>query len=227
MTITPVNRGLYAALLLDEKTWSWNWRYNPSLKDHMHALGVIAANYNDLEGQFYRLFYVIMSDMDAGKLIFSKLNNAERMEVALKLGEHTSPTFRTLFEYFISGFGTLHENRNILMHSKAHNALDKELDISHITLAKQSKRSPHENNFVSLDIQELRTIADDMANFSTFGFDLFMWRLALAVGGTITWADGTSLTPTLPERPLAPRKLVLSPQEAPISAPPQIESSGE
>jgi hypothetical protein len=25
-----------------------DWTYNPNLKDHMHALGVIAANYNEL-----------------------------------------------------------------------------------------------------------------------------------------------------------------------------------
>ena len=83
--LTNTNRGLYAALLLDEKPWSWNWKFNPNLKEHMHALGVIAANYNELEGHFYRLFYLTLNKFEVGKIIFSKFNNAERIETALKL----------------------------------------------------------------------------------------------------------------------------------------------
>src|SRR5436309_2741829 len=112
---SPKLSNLYAALLLGEKPWSWDWRYNPKLKEHMHALGVIAANYNELEGHFYRLFYLILNKFEAGSIIFSKLSNAERIEVALKLAEREQDNFSDLFRYFISGFGIASENRNILM----------------------------------------------------------------------------------------------------------------
>ena len=194
----------------------------------MHALGVIAANYNELEGHFYQLFYATMGKMDVGKLVFSKLNNAERMEIALKLSEtDPSPTFRELFEYFISGYGVATENRNILMHSKAHNAWPFDISVVHLTLAKPSKKSPDENNFINLDLSELRTVADDMANFAMFGWSLFYWRSAVPFGGTITWASGEKVTPSLPEKPAEPRRLVLSPQEAPAGTPPSQLSSGE
>jgi hypothetical protein len=225
--LTNTNRGLYAALLLDEKPWSWNWKFNPNLKEHMHALGVIAANYNELEGHFYLLFYLTLNKFEVGKIIFSKLNNAERIETALKLAETEPANFRDLFRYFISGYGIASENRNILMHSKAHNAWPYDISVSHLTLAKPSKKSPDENNFISLDVPELRSIADDMARFGSFGFDLFLWRLALLTGGILTWADGDTTTPTLPRKPPEPRRLLLSPQEVPTSAPPQPQSSGE
>jgi hypothetical protein len=210
--------------LIGDKPWSWTWKYNPNLLNHMHAFGVIAANYNDLEGQFYRLFFLTMGKMEAGKIVFAKLNNSERAEVALKAAETEPAAFRALFEYFISGYGTATENRNILMHSKAHNAWTREITMSHLILAKPSKKSPDENNFVSLDVSELRAIADDMANFSGFGWDLFLWRMALLTGGKISWPDGEVTTPTLPGKPPEPRKLSLSPQLIPIADSPRSHS---
>ncbi|TYL80326.1 hypothetical protein [Bradyrhizobium cytisi] len=223
----PVYRGLLAALLLDEKPWSWNWKYNPSLKEHMHALGVIAANYNDLEGQFYRLFYITQTHFEVGKLVFSKLNNAQRMEVARKVAETQPLSFRERYEHFISGYGTATDNRNILMHSKAHNASLSDLTSSHLTLAKPSKKTPDENNFISLDVAELRSVADDMAEFAMFGSQLFYWRIAALSGGTITWEGGETATPTLPDKPRLPRALTLSTQPDQATAPPQLEASGE
>lgn len=206
----------------------WYFRHYPNHRDHMQALGVIAANYNDLEGAFYRLFFIIMHNVNVGKLVFAKLNNAERMSVARKAAEIEPAVFRPLFEYFIAGFGVATENRNILMHSKAHNAgALASLGQSHLTFAKSTKADMDENNFVSLEVQELRDIADDMANFSVFGFDLFLWRVALITKGTITWGDGKTTTPTLPEKPREPRKLTLSAQEAQITVSPPQQSSAE
>ena len=215
--------GILAALLGGN---SWELRHYPNHKQHMHALGVIAANYNDLEGEFYRLFYVTSDKFNVAKLIFSKLNNAERMEVALKVAQTEPALFRPLFEYFVSGFGIAAENRNILMHSKAHNAWSYEPGATtHLTLAKQIKSKPDENNFVQLEVKDLQNIADDLANLSKFGWELFLWRLALFTGGTITWADGKQTTPPLPEKPSPPRKLSLSPLEVQTTFPPPPESS--
>ncbi|MFK4505434.1 hypothetical protein LPJ38_34760 [Bradyrhizobium daqingense] len=219
--------GLLAKLFKNVAPWCWDWKYNPRLFHHMHAMGVIAANYNELEGQFYRLFFLNMHKFEVGKLVFSKLNNAERMEVALKAAETEPLAFGELFEHFISGYGIATENRNILMHSKAHNAWPKEADLSHLTLAKASKKSPDQNNFISLDISELRNIANDIDQLTNFGFRLFMWRVALPTGGLIIWDDGEQYRPSLPDKPAPPRRLVLGDQPTMASTLPRSSSSGK
>jgi hypothetical protein len=224
---TNYHGGLLAAVGGYEKLWSWDWTYNPNLKDHMHALGVIAANYNELEGNFYRLFFLTLGKIQVGKMVFSKLNNAERIEIALKMAEYEKPEFRDRYEHFISGYGTSTENRNILLHSKAHNAWPRDISVSHLTLAKPSKKSFDENNFISLDLSELRSVADDLAALKMFGSGLFYWRFASLTGGVITWDSGETATPPLPEKPPAPRRLALSPQPNQASAPPPPESSAE
>jgi len=191
----------------------------------MHTLGVIAANYNELEGSFYRLFFLTLGKFEVGKIIFAKLNNAERIETALKIAENETPEFRDRYEHFINGYGTCTENRNILLHSKAHNAWPLDIAVSRLTLAKTSKKSADENNFVSLDISELRAIADDLAALSMFGWGLFYWRFASLSGGTINWESGQSATPPLPDKPPEPRRLVLSPQSDQADSLPRLEPS--
>lgn len=223
--MSEASPGIMAALLGGD---SWQLRHYPQHRDHMQALGVIAANYNDLEGQFYRLFYLTVGNISVGKLVFAKLNNPERMAVAKKAAETEPQQFKPLFEWFISGYGTATENRNNLMHSKAHNGMSlASIGVSHLTLTKPTKANLDENNFVHLDVEDLRGIADDMANFSDFGFDLFLWRAALLTKGVIKWGDGKTTTPTLPEKPPEPRKLVLSPQESLVTVAPQPKASGE
>lgn len=212
---------------LNEPRWSWNWSFNPNLKDHIHALGVIAANYNEMEGSFYKLFSLTLGKFAAGKVIFAKLNNAERIETALRVAEQETSPFREHYEHFISGYGIGAENRNILLHSKAHNSWPLDASVSHLVLAKPSKKDPSENNFIALDIAELRAVADDLANFYLFGLALVYYRYAAITGGTITWESGQTTTPSLPDKPPSPRRLVLSPQLAPTSTPPQPEPSGE
>jgi hypothetical protein len=219
--------GLLAAIGGNEKSWSWDWTYNPNLKDHMHALGVIAANSNELEGIFYRIFFLTLGKIAVGKIVFSKLNNAERIETALKMAEYETAEFRDRYEHFISGYRISTENRNNLLHSKAHNAWPRDISVSHLTLAKPSKKSPDENNFISLDISELRSVSDDIAALASFGSGLFYWRYAFLSGGMITWESGETATPPLPEKPPVPRRLILAPLSDHIAAPPQPKPSGE
>ncbi len=226
MTDNPsAPNGLLAALLMGEKPWSWNWRYNPNLFNHMHALGVIAANYNALEGEFYRLFFVTSDKMEVGKLVFAKLNNAERIQIARAIAETEPPPFQELFLYFLDCFGTITENRNILMHSQTHDLWPYDLEDTHLTLSKASKIKPDNHGFIRLDVSELRRIADEMHEAASFGFKLFLWRFAIITGGTITWSDGSQLTPSLPEKPAEPRKLVLGPPPILKDSPPQPEAS--
>jgi len=224
---TKNNPGILAALLAGARPWSWDWTYNANLKEHFHALGVIAANYNELEGFFYRLFYLTLGKSDAGKIIFSKLNNAERIQVALKVAEGETLEFRDRYEHFISGFGTVAENRNILLHSKAHNAWPLDVSVSHLVLAKPSKHNLNENNFVSLDVTELRSVADDLHSLCLFGGGLMYWRYASVTGGVITWESGETVTPPLPDKPASPRKLALSPQPVLLGPSHQPETSGK
>jgi hypothetical protein len=83
---TSVNDPLARALGLTEgEPWSWTRHYNPGLFKHMHALGVVAANYNRLESELRLLLDVFMGDQmttaEASSYLFERLSNAERMEL--------------------------------------------------------------------------------------------------------------------------------------------------
>jgi hypothetical protein len=45
----------------------------PGLSDHLHALGVVAANYNSLEGILYSLFSFYFRDQERAGMLFSQL----------------------------------------------------------------------------------------------------------------------------------------------------------
>src|SRR5690242_5147756 len=75
----PAN--ILAQLMAGSKPWSWTWRYHSSLYDHMHALGVVAANYNHLEFVFLLLFNHHMRSHAAATVIFANLNNRYRKDV--------------------------------------------------------------------------------------------------------------------------------------------------
>ncbi|CAN5369612.1 hypothetical protein BH10PSE10_BH10PSE10_08210 [soil metagenome] len=224
MTDSAENVSLIAKLLTGDPIWCWDWKYNPSLYQHMHALGVIAANYNDLEGEFYKLFWLTFHEhrIDLAKLVFSKLNNAERIEAALRFIEkEPHADFRERFECFINGYAISTENRNNLMHSRAHNASAKDGMITALTLAKSLKADLDEQHFVTLELSELRGVADDMANLASFGWNLLLWRVAQYTGGSIPRVGGDPLVPTLPDKFPKLRKLILAPQKAPTAAPDQ------
>src|SRR5690348_1468657 len=109
-----------ARALAGEPLWSWTRNYNPNLYEHMHALGVIAANYNRLEAQLRFLLNSFMSipmiSAQAGDYLFERLSNAERMDFLKRLYNQQvgGTNLAERLDWFIKGYGICVENRNIL-----------------------------------------------------------------------------------------------------------------
>ncbi|MEH2485631.1 hypothetical protein V1280_001570 [Bradyrhizobium sp. AZCC 2230] len=205
--------------------------YNPGLADHMHALGVTAANYNRLESELRLLLDVFMGDQmtgaEAGSYLFERLSNAERMDLLkhLYISQVGGTDLSDRLDWFVSGYGICAENRNILMHSEPHGATYNALQlVSALQLRKASKKNPGVHNFISLELHELRQIADDIDRFASYGFDLALWRIASRSGGTIKLAN-REISPSLPDKPPAPIHLTLGPLKAAEDNQPPPESS--
>jgi hypothetical protein len=110
-----------------DEDWSWTRNYNPALFQHMHALGVIAANYNRLEDELRFLIYLFLDGghrrlLRADVYIFEHLNNADRIGLLEQFyKEKLSGTeLADYLDWFVLGYRTCAENRNMLMHSVPH-----------------------------------------------------------------------------------------------------------
>jgi hypothetical protein len=193
----------------------------------MHALGVIAANYNRLESELRLLLDVFMGEQmtaaEAGAYLFERLGNAARMDLLkrLYLAQVGGTDLADRLDWFVSGYGKCAENRNILMHSEPHGAACNALQlVSALELKKASKNNPGVHNFISLELRELRQVADDIDRFDIFGFDLALYQIASERGGTIR-SGGREISPSLPDKPPEPIHLKLEPPtNAKDSSPP-------
>jgi hypothetical protein len=215
-----------ASLLRGEKPWSGAWKYNPGLYQHMHALGVIAANYNHLESLLGLLIAVFMGDVGetVGPFLFQKLSNSTRLDLLKQLyaAQITDTNFLDRLDWFVAGYGKCAENRNILMHSTPDNSVTSSKIASVLELKKASKNNPGAQNFISLELGQLHRIADDIDRFDDYGFQLIVFESARRQGGKINLL-GKEILPALPDKPLAPILLTLLSQKFPTDdqPPPQ------
>jgi hypothetical protein len=216
-----------ARLLAGEPSWSWNYRYHPALRDHMHALGVVAANYNHLESSLFLLFYEYSHQpYTVSQYNFLHLNNNKnRLDILNRCIQHRVKNDSTeLALHFVEGFGICAEKRNFLMHGMAHDALNR----TELVLRKAPRNDPTRLNYMHLSAEDIRKIADEISDFSMFGIDIFMWLEAQKTGGKlIIPADMKEHVPSLPKKPPLPDRLNLSDHPKPIDEPPQLEPSRE
>lgn len=205
------------------ESWSWHNRYHPALQDHMHALGVVAANYNHLEFAMHALFWQLSGlDVTVAMHLLSDLsNNKKRLDTLRRFvkAKEADSAVKDLLDHFIVGFDICAENRNFLMHGMtldAHNS-------SELILKKFARNDPTKTNYMHLTVQTIRKIADEIDRFDSYGMDIYIWRSARTTGGKFLLASGKVIEPTLPEKPPRPDKMNLSdhPIPAPVLPPPQ------
>jgi hypothetical protein len=169
---------------------------------HIHALGVIAINYNSLE---QALFVLLREYLGTHHIlhaqIFQALNTTSILALftaAVELHERDDALKERLVA-FCPLFGTCFTNRNLLMHANV-----READATDVllALAKRSKRKPHIFNDLRLTLPELRQIADDIRTVFTYAFRLwnFILKRARRVSG---WPeeDQPVRLPALPDIP--------------------------
>jgi hypothetical protein len=199
-----------------DEEWSWTRRYNPALFQHVHALGVIAANFNQLETDLQLLIYIFLSMhnlsggvLKAHRYLLQQLNNAERIGLLEQFyKEKVSGTeLADLLDWFVLGYRTCAENRNMLMHSVPHGStLDALKEIATLDLIRSSRKNPIDDIFVSLELKDLRRVADDIDRFGLFGHNLALGVLGSFRGGKI-WFRGQEVPAPLPAKPPKPLAL--------------------
>jgi argonaute-like protein implicated in RNA metabolism and viral defense len=96
--------------------------YRVGNSEHIHALGVIASVFNLLEFNFRTLFNLYLRiPSPIAYTLFAKISNEMRLDLinrSLAYSIHPETT-KDNVRYFLAGFRTCAENRNILMHSIA------------------------------------------------------------------------------------------------------------
>jgi hypothetical protein len=108
--------------MITPKYYGWEWSgdyYGPGLSDHLHALGVVAANYNSLEGILYSLFSFYFRDQERAGTLFSQLKDNFRLDTLRAVAERYESEADTLnaIRHFAKRFKICADNRNLLMHS--------------------------------------------------------------------------------------------------------------
>jgi hypothetical protein len=219
---TPYFKSALVDALLGHERWSWNQKYHPGLKDHMHALGVISANFNDLEVSLFFLFYYYLNDPQskAPGLIFGGLDNKKRINIIKSFAEgYESPgEIRDLVFRFVDGFDICSENRHSLMHSSVTGEINALIPTPDLSLKKHSRSNFGSQTFANVDLKRLRKIADEIYAYDIFGFGIYIYLQARRNGGKIILA-GETKSPSLPVIIPLPDKLIL--------LPPPVQSSDQ
>ncbi len=207
-----LHAGLLSALSQQQEIWSWHAKYHPSLRDHMHALGVAAANYNSLEFVFQSLleFYLGLEDSGASQHLFAQLNsNQKRSDILSRLivyKERKSQNVSESVQFFLDGFDICSENRNLLMHGRIFEATTR----TQLVLQKYARKDPTKLNYMHLEVQDIRRVADDFFAYESYGAQIYLWLNARHTGGKLIWVGDGSFEPAWPRRPPPPEKLSLS-----------------
>ena len=174
---------------------------------HIHALGVIAINYNGLEIALDRLLNVYLgATPEAHSYIFQCLNLHSQVALfEICVAREKDRELRLHLLDFCVYFNTCANNRNLLMHSNLHEA-DTTDDL--IGLAKRSKKQPHIYNDMQLTITELRAVADEIHTVFLYAAQLFKFiTFRKRRDPLLTEANQPFPLPALPERPVALTKL--------------------
>lgn len=191
----------------------------------MHALGVVAANYNHLEFVLQLMLWQFSGlESEVSAKLFSTLNNNRNRLDTLALlinSREKEERVKDLALHFLRGFDICAENRNFLMHGMVHNGTAS-LDL---TLHKAARNDPSKINYLHLTVQAIRKIADEIHDFDSFGFDIAFWTSARLTGGKFITSNGGSIEPSLPEKPPLPDKLNLSDRPTPVAGLPPPEPS--
>lgn len=193
--------------------------YHVGPRDHIHALGVAAATYNDLEFALLLLFNHYMAvEGELGLKLFAALTNRTRLDFLSDAADakEADPDALGCVKHFVRAFNICAENRNFLMHSttQTRGALAALMPENVLTLSKHARDNPAVRNYAHLTRDEIRRIADEAYKFYVFGFQIWLWMLWRSSKGTLRLSK-LPWPPTLPEKPPLPRKLTLSRSQDP------------
>jgi hypothetical protein len=191
-----------------ESHYQWP-RYPTGPDRHMHALGVIAINYNIFE---FGLAFLLQhyATPAVSDFFFDRINNEERVAAIAHFArlKERDPAVLALINHLLAYFGTCAQNRNILMHSQ-HSPQSRSEDT--LPLEKKSAHDPTKLLYFYLLLPHLRRVADQTMRGASFLQELVEYVRARdsAPNPRLFAAQNP-----LPKKPRAPRQLTPSPSVA-------------
>lgn len=147
--------------------------YDAGKHDHVHAMGVVAVNFNTLENLLLSLLHLYFNaEYALAQKLFLKLTNHGRIDTLKELvrTRESRPEVRCLIDNFLDGFVICAENRNILMHSLY---LGPKYGSDNMHMAKFSAKQPVKFNTYSFQLIKVRRVADDIWRFRKIGEDIY------------------------------------------------------
>jgi hypothetical protein len=161
---------------MNEPTSSWP-SYELPEPEFVHAIGVVALNFNALEGSL-KLLYKIYVDLPdrAQALLFAKQDNTARLpllEACCLDGGH-SEEIKESVQHFISCYRACAENRNILMHTRliAFESPPPNRRQQMVWLSKNPKSAPLNENYYQPSLSDIRRIADEINDLVAFALQV-------------------------------------------------------
>lgn len=186
------------------KKWSGEY-YPASLTDHIHALGIVAANYNTLESSFYSLFCEYFGISANSAALFAQFKNNFRIDTLKVVVEkyEKDPAVADAVFHFLKCYNICADNRNVLMHSlmDAHDQIEPDL-----VAKKPTRNNPEKFTNLHFSLSALRKAADELWSVELYCGDIYMFLLTRR--GDIPPADPYALT-ALPAKPALPDILSL------------------
>lgn len=184
---------------------SWDEPLDPNL----HAIGAISTAYNDLEFGLYTIFHHFMNDTTGSRVpafLFGKIDNERRLYFLrewLQSSKMSEPAIGTIHN-FLDGYQICAENRNAIMHSKflGTSSAD-EINPTNI-LQRRSKSGFDLTAEISVNLEILRKIADEIRRFDMLSFVLFAYLKSRTKEGKLIYPHETPLPDKLP----LPEKLI-------------------
>jgi hypothetical protein len=169
--------------MASEKQWSWDWRFNPSFRDDVHAIGVVVLNFNHLELMKQELFIQFSGlEPNTAQKLFLELGSSRDLDMLKRFANDDNAGDGILEHtlYFIEGFDLCSQNRNVIAHSLHLDPFKEDF-----VLSKQVRKQLRTDDF-PLTVVDLRRAADDICRFDLYAHTILEWRLGAAKRGRRT-----------------------------------------
>lgn len=186
---------------------NWPPHYNIGQPNHIHALGMASAMYNQMELSL-QLLLTAYSGLgnDTTQWLASNLSNNLRLELLKRCAEDREKNSATkdAILHFARCFDICAENRNFLMHSMVKTPTNEEI----LSLAKASRNNPKKFNEIDLELDDIRRVADEIASISSYGGQLYAYFLFTNFDQSHIPQHIREFASTLPGKPPLPDKLL-------------------
>jgi hypothetical protein len=178
--------------------------YHIGSRDHMHAIGVLIAAWNMVEGSYQAFIQLVFPhNLKAAISTYELMNNDSRIKlIRSELFGTLNQKENELLEYFFKSANICMANRNVIAHSHYSNQAPGD----HLLLSKGRSKDQQSVNIFTFSITGIREMAD--ATYLTAFFGMNLWSAINIRISNEYWAS-VGVPPKfsfpLPEKPPLPR----------------------